>query len=422
MGKNVLFISPTGTLDNGAEISITNLMKYLSSKNYSIYNVIPYINHQKQNEYIHFCNENNINVLRIPVLKWWWEEAPGGFPGTKDERQAMYSTNIHEIRKYIRDYHIDLVITNTVNVFQGAVAAKMDNKPHFWLIHEFPREEFSYYKDKIEFIDKFSDKIFAVEGPLHKCINEMFKYKSVKPFMSYTDIFPSAQNILSNEESSKYRIVNVGRITDNKNQIEILKAYSKLKDISEVLFIGGWDVEYKKKIDQYILENKLSNITFIGNSDNPWQYLKKNDICVLSSKMETFGLVYLEAAINAIPIVASNNPGYKHIKEKFDVGNLYELANVNNLIDSINNVIENYTDYFLDAKKKSSEIQDNFNQEKSYEHIINSIFSNDYQSSDFLSPINFLFEGINSKPLLNFKAYRFYKRGWNYLKRHLINR
>lgn len=422
MGKNVLFISPTGTLDNGAEISITNLMKYLSLKNYSIYNVIPYINHQKQNEYIQFCNENNINVLRIPVLKWWWEEAPGGFPGTKDERQAMYSANIREIRKYIHDYHIDLVITNTVNIFQGAVAAKMESKPHYWLIHEFPREEFSYYKDKIDFIDKFSDKIFAVEGPLHECVKQMFENKKVESFMSYTDIIPCVREDLLNTSPNKYRIVNVGRITDNKNQIEILKAYSKIKNISEIVLIGGWDVEYKKLIDQYILENNLSNITFIGNSDNPWQYLKKNDICVLSSKMETFGLVYLEAAINAIPIVASNTPGYKHIKKKFDIGNLYESGNVNDLIDCINHIVENYEDYYFNAKQKSTEIQDNFTQEKSYEKIINLIFSNDYKSSDFLSPINFLFDSNNSKPLIKFKTYRFYKRGLNYLKRHLKKR
>lgn len=32
MTKTILFISPTGTLDNGAEISIVNLMKFLVKK------------------------------------------------------------------------------------------------------------------------------------------------------------------------------------------------------------------------------------------------------------------------------------------------------------------------------------------------------------------------------------------------------
>ena len=41
MNKNILFISPTGTLDNGAEISITNLMNYLVSRGHNVYNVFP---------------------------------------------------------------------------------------------------------------------------------------------------------------------------------------------------------------------------------------------------------------------------------------------------------------------------------------------------------------------------------------------
>ncbi len=34
MTKTILFISPTGTMDNGAEISIFNLMKFLVSKGF----------------------------------------------------------------------------------------------------------------------------------------------------------------------------------------------------------------------------------------------------------------------------------------------------------------------------------------------------------------------------------------------------
>ena len=41
MTKTILFISPTGTLDNGAEISIVNLMKFLVKKGYRVLNVFP---------------------------------------------------------------------------------------------------------------------------------------------------------------------------------------------------------------------------------------------------------------------------------------------------------------------------------------------------------------------------------------------
>ena len=41
MKKKILFISPTGTLDNGAEISIVNLMEYLVETGHQVINAIP---------------------------------------------------------------------------------------------------------------------------------------------------------------------------------------------------------------------------------------------------------------------------------------------------------------------------------------------------------------------------------------------
>ena len=51
MTKTILFISPTGTLDNGAEISIVNLMKFLVKKGYRVLNVFPDYKVPSQEEY-----------------------------------------------------------------------------------------------------------------------------------------------------------------------------------------------------------------------------------------------------------------------------------------------------------------------------------------------------------------------------------
>ena len=37
--KNILFVTPTTTFDNGAEISIFYLMKYLVSQGYNVFSV-----------------------------------------------------------------------------------------------------------------------------------------------------------------------------------------------------------------------------------------------------------------------------------------------------------------------------------------------------------------------------------------------
>jgi len=51
MTKTILFISPTGTLDNGAEISIVNLMKFLVDEGYRVLNVFPDKKVPSQEEY-----------------------------------------------------------------------------------------------------------------------------------------------------------------------------------------------------------------------------------------------------------------------------------------------------------------------------------------------------------------------------------
>ena len=168
MKKTILFISPTGTLDNGAEISIVHLMEYLVQTGHTVINAIPDYHVSVQQDYIAKLAKKGIETLALPSVKWWWEDAPGGLPGTHNERVISYQENIAALRKIITDKQIELVITNTVNMFQGAVAAACENIPHFWLIHEFPNGEFGYYKEKLTFITDYSQEIFAVRGALQR--------------------------------------------------------------------------------------------------------------------------------------------------------------------------------------------------------------------------------------------------------------
>ena len=77
---------------------------------------------------------------------------------------------------------MELVISNTVNVFQGALALTFENVKHFWLIHEFPEGEFGYYKEKLDFIDTFSDEIFAVTGALTEDLEKCFPNRKIYSF------------------------------------------------------------------------------------------------------------------------------------------------------------------------------------------------------------------------------------------------
>ena len=369
--KTVLFISPTGTFDNGAEISIFNLMCYLVRQNYQVINIAPNSDQAQQGDYIQRCEKNGIKVEIYPALKWWWESAPGGLPGSEVERAFYYRDTIGRIRAAIRSYHVDVVFTNTVNMFQGVVAAACEAVPHYYLIHEFPENEFAYYLDKIDFIDENTDEIFAVTGALCTELSEKFKSHQVKSFTPFTEI--QGSELIPGEET---RLVSVGRLTKRKNQLELIKAYQKLDhpDV-ELVFIGAWDDNYKTICDAYIKDNQIKGILFTGQLEKPWEDITSQDICIFTSQMETFGLVYVEAILNGIPVIFSNNPGHLSAYDLFKVGQVYQLGEITELSQMIQESLLNFKALKVVALEQVECLQKQYTVEKSYEQILETLAS-----------------------------------------------
>lgn len=102
----------------------------------------------------------------------------------------------------------------------------------------------------------------------------------------------------------------VGKFCEQKNQIFIIKMFEKLKKKHKnyVLFlVGDYDSEYGKKIINYINKKHLDNIFITGKTNNVTEYLSLIDIFLMPSKFEGLSVVLLEAQVNGLPILASNN-------------------------------------------------------------------------------------------------------------------
>lgn len=366
--KKILFVSPTGTLDNGAEISIFYLMTFLKSKGYEIYNVVPQAHSNKQVEYFERYEEQGISTHFIPILKWWWEDAPGGSPGLSKERAFFYRENINEIRKLVQENDIDLIVTNTVNMFQGAMAAAAESIPHYWLIHEFPTGEFGYYRNRIDFLEEYSEKLFCVTGELHSYLEPLIS-KAIGTFAPYTKI--KKHTVKSAE---KKRFVSVGRLTERKNQLELIKAFEMIElDGVELVFIGAWDNSYKKKCMAYIQSHHIKNVQFCGGLEDPWTEITNKDICILPSKLETFGLVYAEAILNGIPTILSNNPGHLSAYEIFHFGNLYKSGDPKDLSKKMEQLFQNFEKKKEESLSFVPKANSYYQVETVYKEIIDSI-------------------------------------------------
>lgn len=115
-------------------------------------------------------------------------------------------------------------------------------------------------------------------------------------------------DIILNE---KKKICYIGRLIKSKCVDKLIINFETfLKKYPDAyLYIIG-DGPERKQLE--ILSNKIGisdNIVFIGYQINPYKYLKKMDMLVTYSKLETYGLTLIEAAVLGVYFISFNNCG-----------------------------------------------------------------------------------------------------------------
>jgi len=146
------------------------------------------------------------------------------------------------------------------------------------------------------------------------------------------------------------KIISIGRLTDQKDHLTLLKAFSLVvkKINAKLLIIGKGKLEYILK--DYILNNNLSNnVKLLGYTNNPYNYLKNSDIFILSSKFEGLPNVLLEAQFLKKYIISSDCPtGPKEILLNNKAGDLFPIGDYKKL----SKLILNYKSRRKKIKKK----------------------------------------------------------------------
>ena len=111
------------------------------------------------------------------------------------------------------------------------------------------------------------------------------------------------------KKNNKIKILNIGRYTDQKDQITLLKALNLIKSkISFEAILIGYGVN-KKLLENFVKKNNLKKqIKVLNYQNNPYKFIKKTDILILSSIYEGLPNVILEALTLKKFVISSNCP------------------------------------------------------------------------------------------------------------------
>lgn len=234
-------------------------------------------------------------------------------------------------------------------LFNIKVIIRANSSPSGWSLNFFKYFIFNN-------VLKFADKIIVNSIDFQKEIKKKFKVRSLciyNPLNINEIIFYSKikdKNFFF-EKKKIIKIINVGRLVEQKNQIVLLKAINYLKDKIKIRTIILGRGKNKSLLKKYISENKLNNIVKILNfKKNPFNIIKKSDVFVLTSIYEGLPNVLLEAiAIGKFVISSDCLTGPKEILCNGKGGLLFKN---NDYKDLANKILFFYNNRLI-CKKKS---------------------------------------------------------------------
>jgi glycosyltransferase involved in cell wall biosynthesis len=136
------------------------------------------------------------------------------------------------------------------------------------------------------------------------------------------------------------KIINVGRLTYQKDIITLLDSFIQLLKVrkARLLLVGSGTEE--KKIKHYIKKNRVErHVKIVNFQSNPYPFIYKSDIKILSSRFEGNPNILLEVACLKKLIISSNcKVGPSEILQRGKGGILFKVGDTKSLYKILKNL------------------------------------------------------------------------------------
>lgn len=264
-----------------------------------------------------------------------------------NDRYIYYKNILKSIPMNMKEYDAAIAYAGPTEIIDAYITHKVKAKLKIsWVHFDISHHEINK-KLYTKLYERFN-KIFVVSKDGERILNKQFPFTSTK-----SQVF----NNLVSQELIKYmahekidfdndfkgiRILTVGRLSKEKGQDVAIRVLDKLKKqgykvkwccIGE----GKYRDEYEKLIENLSLRN---DFILLGETINPYPYIKASDIYVQPSRHEGYCITIAEAKCLNKPIVATNFIGSNEQIKDGQNGLIVE-CNVDKICDKIKFLIDN---------------------------------------------------------------------------------
>lgn len=213
--------------------------------------------------------------------------------------------SIAKLKKYLSQNHFDVVYTafpmNTLEVYQADLRyrSKLVVSEHasFYAYNKVYQVVKQYLYPRV--------KAISVPTTMDTEIYRQLGYQAF--YIPHLTTFEVSEY----SETKSQTIINVGRLTSDKQQLLLLKIWQKVNEKSpghswKLQLIGSGEEE--QLLLDYIKQHQLDNVEMIPHTPNISKYYNNAELFVFTSKMEGFGMVLLEAMSFGVPCISFDCP------------------------------------------------------------------------------------------------------------------
>jgi glycosyltransferase involved in cell wall biosynthesis len=337
--KKIMFFIPY-LVGGGAQRVVVNLLKGINKEKFKLLIVVV-----DKNGYFSKAIPKDVEVVEL------------------NSKRAL--TSIGCLRKTIKKYEPDVFLSNLdyANIVSTVACIFLKNKPKLILTEHLNYSRSIQNKNTfkklifsklLKFSYKRADRIVTVSKGI---TNDLITYLNLE---SYRDKFITIYNPIVDDElltkkneeindvwlndEGLFNIIGVGRLSEQKDFKTLLKAFLIIKkqfNFVRLLLLG--EGELREELENTIKELGIKeSVRLVGFVDNPYAFMRKADVFVLSSKYEGFGNVIVEAMACATPVVSTNCPsGPSEIIKDDACGLLCEVENEQDLAEKIIKLLKN---------------------------------------------------------------------------------
>lgn len=194
------------------------------------------------------------------------------------------------------------------------------------------------YYLKIILLKRYSKAIAS--GKIHAKMLRLMKFKGEILISKGVGFVDKKQKIIKKTNNEVLSFLYVGRLIELKNLERLIRIFNELNLPLTIVGDGPLEDHLKKIANENVKFLGFVSNTEIGNIYN------ENDIFILGSTTEAWGLVMEEALFYGLPILASNKVGsYPELVTEYQTGLTFDPFDEESIKQSIREMCKNY-DFF----------------------------------------------------------------------------